>query len=101
MSYRQDFQAADRPDEELANMLAMGGPQDTRRAAAEAELRLREHRAILRQAEAAEKSALAAERAASATVRYVEYTFWILVAALVTAAVSLGSYIWTLLQRPH
>jgi hypothetical protein len=87
---------------------------DPRVRVALAELRLREHRAMLRQAEAAERTAVAAERAAvaaeeqagaakrgadasergaaaaesgaSATATYARYTFWILIAAAVTAA---------------
>jgi hypothetical protein len=98
MSYRREFQAEGRTDEDLANMLAMGNRQDTRRDAAEAELRLREHRAILRQTEAAEQAARAAERGAeaakegaAATVKYAAYTFWILIAAVATAAAAIAS----------
>jgi hypothetical protein len=104
MSYRQDFKTPERSDEELANMLAVHA-EDSRRIGAEAELRLREHRAIIRQAEAAERSALAADRAAAAaerqadatadgaaaTIRYAKYTFWILVAAMVTAVAAIAA----------
>jgi hypothetical protein len=98
MSYRQEFRAEGLPDEELANMLAKGNSEDNRRVAANAELRLREHRAILRQAEAAEQAARAAERGAeaakegaAATIKYATYTFWILIAALVTAVAAIAS----------
>ncbi len=100
MSYRQDFQAASQTEEELANMLSMGNSEDSRRAAAQAERRLREHRAILRQTEAAEQAARAADRgaeaakeSAAATVKYASYTFWILIAAVVTAVAAIASLI--------
>jgi hypothetical protein len=75
----------------LANMLQSDSP---RRLAAEAEMRVREHRAILAQAEfaeraaqAAERQATAAERAAKATVAYVRLTFGLLaLTALATLA---------------
>jgi hypothetical protein len=99
MSDRLDFKMAEHSDEALANALAIGGLSDTRRVAADAELRLREHRAILRQADATERSALAAERAAdaaergavaakesaAATIRYAKYTLWLLLFTAVAA----------------
>lgn len=98
MSFRQEFKAPEQPDEKLADMLAIGKPDDDIRAAAQAELRLREHRAILRQTEAAEQAARAAERGAeaakegaAATVKYATYTFWILIAAVATAAAAIAS----------
>jgi hypothetical protein len=90
LNYRLDYKMAEASDEALANALAWGA-EDTRCVAANAELRLREHRAILRQAEAAEQAARAAERGAEATVKYATYTFWILVAMVVTTAAAIAS----------
>jgi len=90
MSYRQDFQTSGQSIEKLADLLAVG-PQDSRRFAAEAELRLREHQAVIRQAEAAERAAEATREGALAAARYTKYTFWILLASIVTAAVAVLS----------
>jgi len=78
---------------------------DVRHAAAAAEFRLRDHRAILAQAEAAKRSAVAAERAAlaaergaaaseetaRATVRYVAFTRGILIASALAAIAAVAA----------
>jgi hypothetical protein len=79
--WRKHHKTADMSEEELASLLTMGIEEEPRHRAAEAELRLREHRAILRQADAA-------ERAADATVRYTKYTRWLAVLAVVAAIAS-------------
>jgi hypothetical protein len=96
MSYRSDFKTAAMRHDELADMLAEPLP-DTRRLAAEAELRLRDHRAILvqaacakRTASAAERQAAAAERGTRATVTYVRLTFGLLVFTALAALAALA-----------
>ncbi len=90
MSERKSLKTDTLTAEELADFLGTG--DEGKRRGAEAEFRLREHHALLRQAESAERAAIAAERAATAagkgadaTTSYTKYTFWILVAALITA----------------
>jgi hypothetical protein len=80
----------------LANMLQTEGP---RRLAAEAELRVREHRAIVAQADfaeraaqAAERQATAAERTTRATVVYVRLTFGLLVFTALAALATLAAW---------
>jgi len=90
MGYRDEQQTAKMTSEELANLLALTEvPSDSRRLAAQAELRLREHTAILAQAASAERSARAAER-------YTRLTFGLLtctaIAALAAAAVALLTF---------
>ena len=83
MSYRNDYKTADLTDDELAHMLAEP-PNDSRRLAAEAELHLREHRAVLGQAASAGRAALATER-------YTRLTFWLLVFTAVAALAATGA----------
>lgn len=79
------------PFDQVANMWM--DPET--KPAAEAEMRVLEYRAILGQAEAAERQAKAAERSAEATVRYVRYTFWLLVSTTIAALAAVIAAIWT------
>src|ERR1700730_5024635 len=79
--------------EQLGNMLL----DPSTRPAAEAEMRIVEHRAILSQAESAERAAVAAERQAmaaergtKATVTYVRLTFGLLVFTALTGVAALA-----------
>lgn len=94
--WRVHYKTEGKTAEELANLLSVGEkPDDTRVRSAAAELRLREHRAILAQADAAERTAraaefqaAAAERSAEATVRYTNYTRGLLRIAIAAALLS-------------
>ncbi|HVT58664.1 MAG TPA: hypothetical protein VHR45_09700 [Thermoanaerobaculia bacterium] len=95
--FRTEYKTAQMEGEQLAHFLALE-PEDSRRRAAEAELRLREHRAILAQADSAERGACAAERQAAAAERtakatrvYVALTFCILICTVIVTAWRLGA----------
>jgi hypothetical protein len=87
-----ELKTAEMSAEALGNMLALN-PEDARHQAAVAEFRLREHRAILAQADSAERGAraterqaAAAERTAKATMIYAGLTLCILICSVIAIA---------------
>jgi hypothetical protein len=74
---RLEWDTQNKTDEQLADLLSMGPPGDSRVRAAQAEFRLLEHRALIKQSEAA--------------VSYTRYTFWVVLLSAITASASVGS----------